>query len=172
MSDVTRVVETQFNVTGDAQGRVNFLGRQFSRLGGVVSRVTSLVNPLNLALGALGGALSVGAITRVGSEFESLQIGMAQTLRFMGQGGNTWNDAMERSEQTIRLVLDKARRREPGTRFNIKSTLNFPNGSRARIIIRDVEFGELPISFGSRSDYGMFSVDYGASEATVLPLAA
>ena len=71
----------------------------------------------------------------------------------------------------IGSIVDKARRREPGTRFNLKSTLNFPNGQRARVVITDIEFGELPIGFGSRSDYGTFSLEYGASEAQVLPLA-
>jgi hypothetical protein len=70
----------------------------------------------------------------------------------------------------IRLIVEKARRREPGTRFNIKATLNYPSGQKARIIVPDVEFGELPISFGSRGDYGTFSLDYGASEAKVLPI--
>lgn len=71
----------------------------------------------------------------------------------------------------IRFIVDKARRREPGTRFNIKATLNFPNGQRARTIISDAEFGELPINFGSRADYGTFQLDFGASEARVLPVA-
>ena len=69
----------------------------------------------------------------------------------------------------ISMIVDKARRREPGTRFNIKAALNFPNGSKALIVIQDAEFGELPISFGSRSDYGTFSIDYGASEASIIP---
>lgn len=70
----------------------------------------------------------------------------------------------------IRFIVNKARRREPGTQFNIKATLNFPNGQRARVVVRDAEFGELPISFGSRSDYGEFSLDFGSSEAQILPL--
>lgn len=70
----------------------------------------------------------------------------------------------------IRGIVNKARRREPGTIFNIKATLNFPNGRRARTVIRDAEFGELPINFGSRADYGTFSLEFGASDAQVLPL--
>ena len=65
----------------------------------------------------------------------------------------------------IRLAVDKARRRTPGTRFNIKQTLNFPSGRRARIIIPDIEFGPLPIKFGGRASYGEFSLDYAASNA-------
>jgi hypothetical protein len=70
----------------------------------------------------------------------------------------------------IRAIVAKSRRRTPSDQINIKATLNFPNGQRARVVIRDAEFGELPVSFGSRSDYGTFSLDYGASEAQVLPL--
>lgn len=70
----------------------------------------------------------------------------------------------------VNSIVDKARRRVPGTRFNIKAVLNFPSGRRARVVVRDVEFGELPIKFGGRADYGTFNLDFGASEAQVLPL--
>lgn len=70
----------------------------------------------------------------------------------------------------IRTIVDKARRRQAGVRINIKSTINFPSGKRARVIIRDAEFGELPINFGSRADYGTFNLEFGASDAPVLPL--
>ncbi len=69
----------------------------------------------------------------------------------------------------IRLIINKARRREPGTQFNLRATLNFPKGQKARIVFRDAEFGALPISFGSRQDYGKFSLDFGCSEAQILP---
>lgn len=65
-------------------------------------------------------------------------------------------------------VIDKARRRTPGTQVNIKATLNFPNGDRPRVLIPDVEFGELPLNFGSRSDYGSVSISFEAMEASIL----
>ena len=70
----------------------------------------------------------------------------------------------------INDIIAKARRRTPGTRFNVKSTMNFPSGTRARVIIRDIEFGNLPVGFASRSDYGTFDLDFSASDAQVLPL--
>lgn len=70
----------------------------------------------------------------------------------------------------IRAIIDKARRRTPGTQFNLRATLNFPNGQKARLVFRDVEFGPLPISFSSRSDYGSFSLDFACSEAQILPI--
>lgn len=70
----------------------------------------------------------------------------------------------------IRDIINKARRREPGTQFNLRATLAFPSGQKARIVFRDVEFGALPISFGSRTDYGKFSLDFACSEAQILPV--
>lgn len=68
----------------------------------------------------------------------------------------------------IKALVDKARRREAGTKVNIKTTLNFPNGDRPRVLIPNVEFGEVPINFGSRSDYGTVTLEYEASEAQVI----
>lgn len=65
-------------------------------------------------------------------------------------------------------VVDKARRRTPGVQINIQTTLNFPNGDRPRVLIPNVEFGELPLNFGSRSDYGAISISFEAQEARVI----
>jgi hypothetical protein len=70
----------------------------------------------------------------------------------------------------IRLIVNKARRREPGTVFNLRGTLRFPNGQKARIVFRDCEFGELPVSFGGRTEYGRFSLDFACSDAQLLPV--
>jgi len=65
-------------------------------------------------------------------------------------------------------VVNKARRRTPGSQINIKATLNFPNGDRPRILIPAVEFGSLPLNFGSRSDYGSVSLDFEGATASVI----
>lgn len=65
-------------------------------------------------------------------------------------------------------VVDKGRRRIAGTTINVKVTLNFPNGDRPRILIPDIEFGDLPLNFGSRSDYGTASIDFEAAEASII----
>jgi len=65
-------------------------------------------------------------------------------------------------------VTDRARRREPGTKINIKATLNFPNGQRPRVAINDCFFGPFPISFGSRQDYGSTSIEFAASDFRVI----
>jgi hypothetical protein len=66
------------------------------------------------------------------------------------------------------LIVNRARRREPGNLINIQTTLNMPNGQRPRINIPNVFFGEIPIGFASRSDYGTIGLEFGADSADVL----
>lgn len=62
-------------------------------------------------------------------------------------------------------IVDKARRRTPGTKINIKTTLNFPNGDRPRIMIPNVEFGDIPLNLGGRTEFVTMKLDFEASEA-------
>lgn len=66
-------------------------------------------------------------------------------------------------------LVDKARRRLPGFQVNIKTTLNFPNGQRPKIVIPDVEIGQLPFGFPAREQYVNLSLNYAASAANVIP---
>ncbi len=68
----------------------------------------------------------------------------------------------------VQQLLDKARRRTPGLKINIKTTLNFPNGDRPRIIIQDAEFGGVPLSLGGRGEYAKMTLQGEASEARVI----
>lgn len=68
----------------------------------------------------------------------------------------------------IKDLLDKARRRTPGATINIQAVLNMPNGERPKINILDAEFGEIPVGFGSRQDYGTISLTFEAAEASVI----
>lgn len=70
--------------------------------------------------------------------------------------------------KVYQAIVDKARRRTPGTKINIKATLNFPGGQRPRILVSDVEFGALPLGFSSRSDYGTASLDFEASDVSFM----
>lgn len=56
-------------------------------------------------------------------------------------------------------VKDRAQRRTPGTVINMNTTLSFPNGTRTTVTLSDCFFANMPIGFGSRSDYGTFSID-------------
>lgn len=63
----------------------------------------------------------------------------------------------------IDAIVARATRRTPGTIFNIKATLNFPNGERARFSFPDVHFGPVPLNFASRADYGSIKLDWTCS---------
>lgn len=65
-------------------------------------------------------------------------------------------------------LIDKARRRTPGTAVNVKATLNFPNGQRPRVMLPNCEFGEIPMNFGSRKDYGSIGLSFQASEVSFI----
>lgn len=61
----------------------------------------------------------------------------------------------------MQAIKERAARRTPGTVINIFATLNFPGGDRARIVMRDCFFADMPFSVGSRSDYA--SVKFSGS---------
>jgi hypothetical protein len=63
----------------------------------------------------------------------------------------------------IQSIVDRATRQSPGTKINVKATLNFPNGDRPRVLISDVYFGEVPLSFGGRGEYGTVALEFEAS---------
>lgn len=68
----------------------------------------------------------------------------------------------------LQSIIDRAKRRTPGTQINIKATLNFPNGDRPRVLVANAFFGEVPINFGSRGDYGTVSLDFQAEDVRVI----
>lgn len=70
---------------------------------------------------------------------------------------------------TIQKILDRVRRRTPGTLINIKATLNFSDASRAIIVIPDASFGNIPITFNGRAEYGTLSLDFEAPDFRLIP---
>lgn len=68
----------------------------------------------------------------------------------------------------INSVVRRARRQELNVQFNIKATLNFPNGQRRKVVCNDLFFGNFPINFGSRTDYGEISVDASGADFIVV----
>ena len=61
-------------------------------------------------------------------------------------------------------IYDRATRRTPGTKVNIKATLQFPGGGTPKVVMTDCFFSDMPINFGSRSDYGTFKVSGSCTE--------
>lgn len=70
----------------------------------------------------------------------------------------------------MRDVVDKARRREPGTKFNLKGTLLFPSGERPIVLFPDVSFGAIPLNFGGREQYGTITLPWECSDFKVLSI--
>jgi len=66
------------------------------------------------------------------------------------------------------IVKDRAQRRTPGVVINIKATLNFPSGERARVVLGDAFFDSLGVAFGSRDAYGESSLSAKGTEFRVL----
>lgn len=63
-------------------------------------------------------------------------------------------------------VNDKNRSRTPNTQINVKTTLQFSDGRRRRVVAPDVEFGNIPLNFASRSDYGTYTLDYEGGDVS------
>ena len=68
----------------------------------------------------------------------------------------------------IDAIVQKAQRRVPGKKINIKATLNYDNGDRPRVLLPDVSFGPIPLGFGSREAYGEVSLDFTSSTYQVI----
>lgn len=60
----------------------------------------------------------------------------------------------------MRRLIDKARRRVPGSRVNCKVTLVFPGGDRTRLVLKNLAFGDIPMNFAGRTDYGAITLDF------------
>jgi hypothetical protein len=70
--------------------------------------------------------------------------------------------------QLIKTAIDKAQRRTPGVRINVKTSLTWPNGDRAVIVFNDVEFGPFPVNTNSRTDYVTLKLEGACSEAVAI----
>lgn len=63
----------------------------------------------------------------------------------------------------VQAIIDRARRRTPGTTFNLKTTLQFPNGERRRAIIDNLFFSEIPNAFPKREEYASIKFTFASS---------
>ena len=103
-------VEQKYKATFDAQGAhaysgaLGSIGQAASSLGGTLQNVLGSLNPMNLAMKALGAGAALYGVAQIGSSFENMQISMAQTLRMMGEGGDTWEQGMVNAEAAIAQV--------------------------------------------------------------------
>lgn len=59
----------------------------------------------------------------------------------------------------IQTVKARAQNQTPGVTINITAKLNFPNSTiKPVIILQNCFFENMPIEFGSRSEYGQFTI--------------
>jgi hypothetical protein len=86
--------------------------------------------------------------------------GVSGKLEFDLENGALLNVAQQ--------IIDRARRRTPGTVINVKAALNYPSGEVKRIVIKDAFFSAIPISFGARDEYGSLSLDFEAQDYSFL----
>jgi len=121
-----------------------------------------------------------GSVVENLTNFRSFEVAPKLELQeegYLGQATNQYDEIfngvrgraeLHIEDETIFEVWDsiiaRAKRRQPGTQINIKATLNFPNGDRPRILITDAYFGETPLNFASRSDYGTVGLEFSASD--------
>lgn len=68
----------------------------------------------------------------------------------------------------LQTIKDRAQRRTPGVKINVKATLNFPSGDRSRVILSDAFFDEAGVNFGSRDAYGETTFNFKGTEYRVL----
>lgn len=65
-------------------------------------------------------------------------------------------------------MVDKARRRTTGVRVNIKATLNFPGQQRVRLILKDVNFGPMPLTVGNRAEYVTVALTFEGESTQIM----
>jgi len=108
-------------------------------------------------------------------EFESTEEG------YLGETANRYDEFYKGYSGSMELnfgsravfdlmtsIQDRAQRREPGTVINIKATLNFPSGERRKVLLQDAFFDSIPMSFGSRGDYGTVSLSFKGADVRVI----
>jgi hypothetical protein len=64
----------------------------------------------------------------------------------------------------FQTIVDRARRRQPGTKINAKTSVRFPNGQNKVIMISNIFFGEIPLNFPGRAEYATTSLNFEAED--------
>jgi hypothetical protein len=88
---------------------------------------------------------------------------------FEGLSGKIEID-MENSDALtlVQAIQARAQNRAITTQIGIKSTLQFPDGDRAIINVPNVFFSDVPMSFGSRTDYGKMTLSWEAENGRIV----
>lgn len=108
-------------------------------------------------------------------EFESSEEG------YLGEKANRYDEVYKGVSGSIEMhnsspdtfvffekIKDRAQRKSPGTVVNVKASLAYPSGVRRRVIVQDVFFDPMGISFGGRTEFGTTKLDFKSSEFRTL----
>lgn len=68
----------------------------------------------------------------------------------------------------IQTIQARAQNRAISTKIGVKSTLQFPNGDRAIVNIPNTFYSDIPLSFGSRTDYGKLTLSWEAENGRIV----
>lgn len=104
--------------------------------------------------------LSEGYLGETTERKDEVYKGISGTLEMHAESGDVFD--LERA------IIDRARRRTPGLKINIKATLRFPNGDRKRVLFPDVVFASPNTRAGSRTDYVSKRKEFGAADYQVI----
>lgn len=88
---------------------------------------------------------------------------------FEGLSGKIEID-MENSDALtlVQTIQARAQNRAISTRIGVKTTLQFPDGDRAIINIPNTFYSDIPMSFGSRTDYGKMTLSWEAEAGRIV----
>lgn len=101
--------------------------------------------------------LQEGYIGETSDRFDAVFKGM--TIRLTGHMTN--REVIDIAD----AIAKRAQRRAGGAvRFDVTTTLIFPNGDLVSILVPDVQFQSIPITTSSREDYVQFSWEGKASD--------
>jgi hypothetical protein len=131
MADVYREVVVKFSVDDSTSAPLKALEGSLGGVGTILEKTTALLSPLTSAFGQLAAHLNANSLIEANSKFEDLQVGLAQTIKFMGAGGDTFAQAMAGADQQMRrLVADSSSL--PGNMYDYASALKIAGASVQR----------------------------------------
>lgn len=127
------------------------------------------------------GGLDLKTISEIRSFSAELKLNMLEE-GYLGQTTDQYDDIFTGCKGDLEMHISKAdafqlgfdivdrsrnRGRDPAAnyKFTAKSSFQFPDGTRVRIMFDDLFFEGVPINVGGRADYVTLRLSWGCSEA-------
>jgi len=111
MPNIVEIVETQLKVAGTSayNNALSSVSRTAGMAGRAIDTLTSLVNPLSVALAGVGLGMTAHAVAEVNSQFEESQRLIAGIFTTMGMAGD-FNQGLAQAAQTMDMITVAAAR--------------------------------------------------------------